>query len=75
LASEQVRGQLTEADKGYVPPSVGGDATSNIPANATDTRVVCGNPECDNQTGWNKAGFADYTRFCWDRDNEKGSGL
>jgi hypothetical protein len=26
-------------------------------------------PFCDNQTGWNKAEFADFTRFKWDRDH------
>ena len=26
-------------------------------------------PFCDNQTGWNKREFADYTRFKWDRDH------
>jgi hypothetical protein len=26
-------------------------------------------PLCDNQTGWNKAEQADYTRFLWDRDH------
>lgn len=102
-AVEQVRGQLTENDKGYVAPRGDGpEANSNSPANATDTRVVCTNtklamrgpsdapivieadakawnnvytgegfifPLCDNQTGWNKAEFADYTRFKWDRDH------
>ncbi len=102
-ALEQVRGHLTENDKGYVAPrGVGPEANSNNPANATDTRVVCSNtklamrgpggapvvieadakawnfsyngegfvfPLCDNQTGWNKAEFSDYTRFIWDRDH------
>lgn len=108
-AIEQVRGELTEADKGYVAPhgtvgfdGVNSDASSNNPANATDTRVVCSNtqlamrghdgkpiilpaegkawnraydsdglifPVCDAATGWNKAEYADYTRFKWDRDH------
>ena len=103
-AVEQVRGQLTKDDKGYVAPhgSSPAEASSNCAANATDTRVVCSNtklamrgpgntkvvieadgeawnlsysgegfvfPLCDNQTGWNKAEQADYTRFKWDRDH------
>jgi hypothetical protein len=83
-AVEQVRGQLTEHDKGWVPfcepvPNVRQE-TSNVPANACDTRVTCGNPEfymhdgekvwkCNNATGWNRTDFADYTRFVWNRDN------
>ena len=83
-AVEQVRGQLVEGDKDWVPfcepiPNVRQD-TSNIAANALDMRVACGNPEfsmrdggkvwkCNNTTGWNKAEFADYTRFVWNRDN------
>jgi hypothetical protein len=50
LAVEQIRGQLTPADKGYVAPAgsvdssgVNAGASSNAPANATDTRVVCAN--------------------------------
>jgi len=120
-AVEQVRGRLTENDKGYVPPLsfvVASDpldpnatanevGNSNNAANATDTRIVCSNtklamrspngpvvidadgkawnhsyngegfvfPFCDNQTGWNKAAMADYTRFKWDRDHAKSEGL
>jgi hypothetical protein len=83
-AIEQVRGQLTPDDKGYVEPCVPIDnvkqETSNAPANAPDTRVTCSNTEfvvrdgekiwkCNNATGWNKQDFADYTRFVWNRDN------
>ena len=66
-AIEQTRGLLAEGERDYVPPFVGGQPTSNAPANALDTRVAC--TACDNATGWNKVDFADYTRFCWDRDN------
>ena len=104
-AIEQVRGELTGDDKGYVAPGnspVGG--SSNNPANASDTRIICSNTQllirgtttrigadgetwntvklgdssgmlfsaCDEQTGWNKAQFADYTRFIWDRDHGEG---
>jgi hypothetical protein len=81
---EQVRGLLGPDDKGYVEPcevipNVRQD-TSNVPANAPDTRVTCSNMEfvmrdaekvwkCNNATGWNKPDFADYTRFVWNRDN------
>lgn len=70
-AIEQTRGLLKSKDKGYVEPSLGTDqdSTSNNPANLRDTRVVCSNPDCDEQTGWNKAEFFDYTRFKWDRDH------
>lgn len=115
-AVEQIRGLLTENDKGYIAPAVfrvapdpqDPNATvhevgnSNNAMNGTDTRVVCSNtklamrgpggakvvidadakawnhsyngegfvfPLCDNQTGWNKVAFADYTRFKWDRDH------
>lgn len=54
--------------------------SSNNPANALDTRVICSNPAfemrdgmpvyaCDAATGWNKQDFADYTRFLWNRDH------
>jgi hypothetical protein len=77
---EQVRGQLTEADKGWVAPSVPGRETSNAPVNGRDYRVTCSNPhfvirdgdqvwQCNNATGWNKDEMADYVRFCWNRDN------
>ena len=58
-------------DKGYVAPVNGSpeQQNSNHPVNAKDTRVVCSNIDCDEQTGWNKAEFADYTRFKWDRDH------
>lgn len=68
-ALEQVRGRLRPDDKGYVAPALGIDHNSNHPVNAPDTRVVCSSLDCDNQTGWNKAEFADYTRFKWDRDH------
>jgi hypothetical protein len=77
-AIEQVRGGLVEGDKGYIEPSSGVEHNSNHPVNAPDTRVVCSNLDCDNQTGWNKTEFADYTRFKWDRDHGRdaeGSGL
>jgi hypothetical protein len=83
-AVEQIRGELSPDDKGYVEPcevipNVRQD-TSNVPANAPDTRVACSNPEfvirdgekvwkCNNATGWNKQDYADYTRFVWNRDN------
>ena len=69
-AVEQTRGLLTPVDRDYVPPFVGGSATSNAPVNSADTRVAC--TKCDNATGWNKGEMADYTRFCWDRDNAQG---
>lgn len=71
-AIEQVRGLLGPDDKGYVEPGEG-FVNSNNPANALDTRVVCSSPDCDNQTGWNKAEFADYMRFKWDRDHAQQS--
>lgn len=78
-AVEQVRGEMTKSDPGFVnadaynaPGAPRPDPktwSSNSPANAGDTRVTC--TKCDNATGWNKQDFADYSRFVWNRDCAK----
>lgn len=79
-ALEQVRGELRGGDKGWV-ESKGPDGQllhpevqgSNVPANASNTRVICSGRDCDNSTGWMAGEMADYMRFCWNRDNPPAS--